>query len=259
MFSTGPYKYNRFDLLEKKADKDYDGDGKVESGKDEYFGSKDKAIKKAMGNCPDGKCGKCPKCKEKKEEFNSSVKALIDEGVDFSEYTWDELYEGFINEGLPPALLKAIMKKKGGKVVKVNRMAAMTAGESDAKKSMNSKPAKVTGGKTYTMKGKDGKPLFAKEVKEGFKPLPTAKMARQSNKAYGKEQQAVRAGDEAGANKQMQRRIAMTDPKGRKAVLSKEDISQYLMDKGFANNSVSADVIAEHMSQEWLDQIIESD
>ena len=34
---------------EKKAAKDYDGDGKMESGKDEYFGSKDKAIKKAMG------------------------------------------------------------------------------------------------------------------------------------------------------------------------------------------------------------------
>ena len=32
---------------EKKAAKDYDGDGKIESGKDEYFGSKDKAIKKA--------------------------------------------------------------------------------------------------------------------------------------------------------------------------------------------------------------------
>ena len=36
-------------VSEKKAAKDYDGDGKVESGKDEYFGSKDKAIKKAMG------------------------------------------------------------------------------------------------------------------------------------------------------------------------------------------------------------------
>ena len=33
----------------KKAAKDYDGDGKIESGKEEYFGSKDKAIKKAMG------------------------------------------------------------------------------------------------------------------------------------------------------------------------------------------------------------------
>ena len=32
----------------KKSTKDYDGDGKVESSKDEYFGSKDKAIKKAI-------------------------------------------------------------------------------------------------------------------------------------------------------------------------------------------------------------------
>ena len=43
--------YKAADHMEegKKADKDYDGDGKVESGMDEYFGSKDKAIKKAMG------------------------------------------------------------------------------------------------------------------------------------------------------------------------------------------------------------------
>lgn len=34
----------------EKADKDYDGDGEVESGKDEYMGSRDKAIKKAMGD-----------------------------------------------------------------------------------------------------------------------------------------------------------------------------------------------------------------
>ena len=32
----------------KKAAKDYDGDGKIESGTDEYMGSRDKAIKKAM-------------------------------------------------------------------------------------------------------------------------------------------------------------------------------------------------------------------
>ena len=32
----------------KMATKDHDGDGKIESGKDEYFGSRDKAIKKAM-------------------------------------------------------------------------------------------------------------------------------------------------------------------------------------------------------------------
>ena len=40
---------NKEVLDEKKAKKDHDGDGKIESGKDEYFGSRDKAIKKAMG------------------------------------------------------------------------------------------------------------------------------------------------------------------------------------------------------------------
>jgi len=59
------------------------------------------------------------------------------------------------------------------------------------------------------------------EIMEGYMPLPKEKMARQANKAYGKEQQAVKAGDEAGANKQMQRRIAMKDPSGRKAQLQK--------------------------------------
>jgi len=35
-------------LEEKKAKKDFDGDGELESPEDEYKGSKDKAIKKAM-------------------------------------------------------------------------------------------------------------------------------------------------------------------------------------------------------------------
>ena len=35
---------------EKKAKKDYDGDGKIESGEKEYMGSRDRAIKKAMGS-----------------------------------------------------------------------------------------------------------------------------------------------------------------------------------------------------------------
>jgi hypothetical protein len=33
---------------DKKADKDYDGDGKIESGKEEHAGSVDKAIKKSQ-------------------------------------------------------------------------------------------------------------------------------------------------------------------------------------------------------------------
>ena len=58
--------YKVVPLNEKKAAKDYDGDGKIESGKDEYFGSKDKAIKKAMG-------------KKVKEDTDNYVEAYVTE------------------------------------------------------------------------------------------------------------------------------------------------------------------------------------
>ena len=48
------------DLQEKKAKKDYDGDGKIESGSEEYLGSRDNAIKMAMGKKKNCGCGKDP-------------------------------------------------------------------------------------------------------------------------------------------------------------------------------------------------------
>jgi len=72
----------------------------------------------------------------------------------------------------------------------------------------------------------DDHPQFKKEeaeVEEGYKTLPKEKMARQADKAYGKEVRAAAAGDEKETNKQMQRRIAMKDPAGRKANLAKKE------------------------------------
>ena len=72
------------DLQEKKADKDYDGDGKIESGTDEYMGSRDKAIKKAMGKKKNCGCGKDPcetygKQEDVKEDWQKSNRK---DGVD---------------------------------------------------------------------------------------------------------------------------------------------------------------------------------
>lgn len=90
--APGPFNYNRFELAEKKADKDYDGDGKVESGKAEYFGSKDKAIKKAMGKkVNEGKIEypKGPFAKFTKDKKDSKVaagrKAAKDMGLKMNE------------------------------------------------------------------------------------------------------------------------------------------------------------------------------
>jgi hypothetical protein len=63
---------------------------------------------------------------------------------------------------------------------------------------------------------------------EGYEPMTPARekrVSRQSDKAYAKEVVAARHGKAKEANKQMQRRIAMQDPKGRKASLKKEEAS----------------------------------
>lgn len=51
----------------KKAKKDWDGDGKVESGSEEYMGVKDKAIKKAVGK----------KTKKKVVKESADIKGFI--------------------------------------------------------------------------------------------------------------------------------------------------------------------------------------
>ena len=193
--SGGGFNYNRFDAYEaklaesKKSDKDYDGDGKVESGKDEYFGSKDKAIKKAMGK------GTCKKCEESKDDCECDDKKDVKEG---SSYGYQEGGE---------------VKAKKKKVVKEDVINHLI----DEGYANNEVSADIL----FTHMSDEFLESIEDDIMEGFQPLPKSKMANQASKAFGKEQSAVKAGDEAGANKQMQRRIAMGNPAGRKAQLMK--------------------------------------
>jgi len=202
--SGGAWNYNRFDLYEKKADKDYDGDGKVESSKDEYFGSKDKAIKKAMGK------DTCKKCEESKSDCECDDKKEVKEEI------LDEKSScggGYQMGGTVGYQKGGEVKGKKKKVVKEDVLEYMLE---------NSLANNVVSAEVlFNHISDEFLESIEEEIMEGFMPLPKEKMARQSDKAYGKEQQALRKGDEAGVNKQMQRRIAMKDPSGRKAQLKK--------------------------------------
>jgi len=73
-------------IYEKKADKDYDGDGKVESGKDEWKGSKDKAIKKAMGK-DENPAKEEEKLRKDDDLFGSpNKKKKVSEGAGYNTY-----------------------------------------------------------------------------------------------------------------------------------------------------------------------------
>lgn len=258
--SGGPWQYNRFDQFNEAAKPDYldfdkDGD-KKESMK--------KALKEKGGKkCP--KCGKSP-CECDKSDMKEWVEEMVQEGIDLSEYTWDDMVEIF-NEGkgmhreadtgkvvdkaeigktyypnMPKK--KTSVKKKpdafGGRFKKESkeyRDPVSHALETDKKlmKIHNGdKKKKVTKEEVLQHLMDEGfanNPVSAEimfnhmseewlnAIEEAWKPMNTSKVVRQRDKAYDKEQAAVRSGDEKEVNKQMQRRIAMTNPSGRKAGL----------------------------------------
>ena len=94
-------------IREKMAAKDYDGDGKIESGKDEYFGSKDKAIKKAMG--------------KKVKESNVKNKVVIDPEVKLEQALGGQV-EVLESKNCGCGQDPCVTYGKGGKVEKENKI-----------------------------------------------------------------------------------------------------------------------------------------
>jgi len=84
-------------VSEKMASKDHDGDGKVESGKDEYFGSRDKAIKKAMAK----------KKGTKKEHHEKDINGTV---IEHPEKVYDENNEE-ITDTTPASVEEGSLKQ----------------------------------------------------------------------------------------------------------------------------------------------------
>jgi hypothetical protein len=58
--------------------------------------------------------GMTARTKFRKEEFELWVNDLIGEGYDLSDYTWDEMYESYLDEGLRSAVSSAVKRLLGG-------------------------------------------------------------------------------------------------------------------------------------------------
>ena len=155
MFSQGPYNYNRFDIYEGKSKPDY-----LDFDKD---GNKKEPMKKALKE--KGKCDDCGKedcgCDDKKKEVKeanmvgapSIKKAKLPTSTPVK-------YDKKMN------LMAPTIKKEDVEQVDENRFAAYGGKDTDAG-AKYAKPSKGGNKKgVYTMKGKDGKPLFNKEETE---------------------------------------------------------------------------------------------
>ena len=97
---------------------------------------------------------------------------------------------------------------------------------------------------------------------EGYVPMDDAKkakMSRQSDKAYAKEVVAARHGKSKEANKQMQRRIAMKDPAGRKASLKKEEASMSPQEIQLQKKKAMLDRMIAQKRQQGLNKVKKSE
>jgi len=141
----------------KKAKKDYDGDGKVESGKAEYFGSKDKAIKKAMKKEDStygyDKKGNSLNPKDKKKAMKKEDREVLEREefeVDGETYVLEKVKMDGVDDNGNTSCWKGYKKvgtkKKGGKEVNdcVKAGDEVTHdGEAIAEKYKNKKIAKI--------------------------------------------------------------------------------------------------------------------
>ena len=181
-----------------KEDGDVDNDGDKDSS-DKYLLKRRKAIAKAM-----------KKEEAELEMFTETELDLLEELLGKSERL-DEAVPAVI-AGAAQALggvAKAGAKSAGKAAKGIAKDAAKDAAKGAVRSAANRAQRAIQGDQ--------------EDVEEGYKPVPFEKMERQSGKAYKKEQEAVRKGDEEEANKQMRRRVAMKSPLGRRQELLKKN------------------------------------
>jgi len=136
-------------IREKMAAKDYDGDGKIESGKDEYFGSKDKAIKKAMAKRVK---------KESLSDWRGDLSDLIEIVAEPEEKAEKKVKEGKVNNKvvINPKISEAI-EEIGGEVLEHHQKDAdgNTIPHDDVNEGQVKKEIKALSTAAKTLKGKN--------------------------------------------------------------------------------------------------------
>ena len=189
-------------LEEKKAAKDYDGDGKVESGKAEYFGSKDKAIKKAMGKKVKHDCSS--KVKHEEYGIGDCIKEMhtLDQNGNITHY--DVLFSDRVVKNVPVENLEVLVSEmhehyindeKNKEVVEGSmKQARKNVGASTCWDGYKAKGTKKKGGKVVPNcvkeedidEGKDGLWDNIRQKKARMKAGSGEKKAKPGDKDYPK-------------------------------------------------------------------------
>ena len=154
----------------------------------------------------------------RKEEVETWVNSLIEEGYDLSEYSWDDMYEMYIDEELTGERKKRALEK-GYDVLARGREGSSVANTDDA-----NLPTKRGGsGPRRRPKVRGGRTEYAYEADRG-KGNKAAKRASEPNESFD----------------------------------LFDTILSHLIDEGYAETQEQAEVIMVNMSEDWRESIVEA-
>lgn len=206
-----------------------------------------------------------------KQNFLQLVDQLIEEGYDLSDYTYDELYEEYLNERL--GALLPVLKNIGGRLVKATRGAAGTAWRGTTRTTRGGTVERVPGAK------EEIKTQVAKLGNLTAKIAPWALLGASGlalNQAMGDPVGKVgnfvggigggskppTASTEWSGPESLSPKVQLKILNGR-VVGYKESydtfdmIKDYLISEGYAKTEENALVIMANMSEAWKQNIIE--
>ena len=204
--------------------------------------------------------GTTARTKFRKEEFELWVNELVEEGYDLSEYTWDEMYESYLDEGLGSAIKRIFSGKKEAEAPKPESRGA------ELRRRYNVGPEKSDTSAKRQILNRSRERAEKDEKDYGDKPFQK-QVANQSKAAHDK---YLKAGySKYGADLPVSGGQGGSGGSGRGSKARKraealnnsydlfDAILEHLIVEGYADTNENALVIMANMSEEWRRSIVE--
>lgn len=203
---------------------------------------------------------------EEQKDFENWVNSLLDEGYDLSDYTWEDLYESYIEE----ARAEGVKPYKAGPTQADVRANAATARKKHVEKSKDQKGYGPEDkfkhwNVTSTPSTIDRKGRTVSQRMDAEKPYGKRMTGELARKQGSRTASAVTRAIEGPGEPQsvtMPRKGRGEKPKLSREIVRKEHVDVYdvvlshLLDEGYANTVDAAEAIMVNMSEKWIKSIL---
>lgn len=200
---------------------------------------------------------------EEQQDFENWVNSLIEEGYDLSEYTWEEIYEAYVEEDRAPGVKPYRPGPTGAEVRADAAKAAKAKAASGAGKSGYGPDEKFKSdwklAATPSTVSKTGQTVSQRmDAEKPYAKRMTGPLARE----YGSRHAAEVTRVVKGAGEPQSVTYPRMKSKPSKEIVRKEEFDIYdiilshLLGEGYASTPEAANAIMVNMSEDWVESIL---